>query len=64
MILFPDGTGNVFYPSGRLAISISLAARGMHIFTVFHDDEINPLQLGIFDPYGNVCCNYLTGKLR
>jgi hypothetical protein len=47
MVIFPDGTGSVFYPSGRLAICISLVSRGMHLLNVFSDEEINPIQLGI-----------------
>lgn len=64
MVLFPDGTGTVFYPSGRLAICISLVSRGMHLLNVFSDDEMNPKQLATFDPFGNVCCNYASGRIR
>ena len=46
MVIFPDGTGSVWYPSGRLAICISLISRGMHLLNVFSDEEINPIQLG------------------
>ncbi len=64
LILFSDGTGNVFYKSGGVAISITLASRGMHVFTAFSEHEFNPILLAMFDPYGNGYCNYLTGKLR
>jgi hypothetical protein len=63
LILFPDGTGNVFYPNGSVAISISLALRGLHIFTVFHNEDTNKL-IGHFDPFGNVNCNFLNGNIR
>ncbi len=64
LILFSDGTGNVFYKNGGVAISITLASRGMHVFTAFSEHEFNPVLLAMFDPYGNGYCNYLTGKLR
>jgi hypothetical protein len=52
LILFPDGSGNVFYPSGRLALSIILLAPGMHIITAYSDDQTLPVQIAQFDPYG------------
>ena len=64
MVIFPDGTGSVFYPSGRLAILISFVSRGLNLFNAFSDDELNPMHLAMFDPFGNVCCNYETGKIR
>jgi hypothetical protein len=65
LILFPDGSGNVFYPeSGRTAINITTVSPGMHIMTVFSDDELNPIVLASFDPYGNGCVNYPNGKIR
>ncbi len=63
MILFPDNTGNVYYENGRLAMIISLVARGMHIFTVLNDNIIQDV-VAIFDPFGNVSCNFPNGKLR
>ena len=63
MILFPDNTGNVYYDSGRLAMTISLVARGMHIFTV-HSDTLVQDVLATFDPFGHVSCNFPNGKLR
>lgn len=60
LILFPDGSGNVFYPSGRLALSISLVSPGMHIITAYSDDQTLPVQIAQFDPYGK--SNSLEGS--
>ena len=56
--------GNVYYKNGRIAISITLAARGMHIFTAYSENEFNSILLALFDPYGNAFCNFFTGNLR
>jgi len=64
MILFPNGTGSVYYPSGKIAISIALVSDGMHILSAFADTEFNAIQLGIFDPYGNGNINFPNGKTR
>lgn len=64
LILFPDGSGNVFYPSGRIAMSITAINPGMHIMSIYSDSEFNPIQLASFDPYGNGCVNYPNGKIR
>ena len=62
--MFPDGTGNVFYPSGRVAISITEISPGMHLLSAFSDEETNPTLIASFDPYGNACANYLNGRAR
>jgi hypothetical protein len=62
--LFPDGSGNVFYPSGRIAIAITYIAEGMHIVSAFSDDELNSIQIASFDPYGNAMANYSNGKIK
>ena len=65
LILFPDGSGNVFYPSGHVAISISTISSGMHILSVFSDeDDSKAIQMASFDPYGNGFCNFNNGKIR
>lgn len=64
LIVFPDGTGNVYYESGRLAMTIAMVSRGMHIYTAYTDDPVNQNLLALFDPYGNGVCNYSNGKLR
>ncbi|CAF0985488.1 unnamed protein product [Brachionus calyciflorus] len=64
LILFSDGTGNIFYPSGRVALSITEVSPGMHLMSAFTDDEINPILIASFDPYGNGCANFLNGNAR
>lgn len=63
LILFPDGSGNVFYSSGRLALSIILVAPGMHIITAYTDDQ-TASQIAQFDPFGNGSCSYMNGSVR
>lgn len=63
LILFSDGSGSCFYPSGRLALSIVLVSPGMHLISAFSDDII-PIQIASFDPFGNGSCNFNNGKIR
>ncbi|CAF0767811.1 unnamed protein product [Rotaria sp. Silwood1] len=64
-ILFPNGTGCVYYPSGNLAISISEVARAMLLYTAFTDEPtLSAKQLAQFDPFGNGYCNFTNGDLR
>ncbi|RNA43652.1 glutamate-rich 6-like [Brachionus plicatilis] len=64
LIIFPDGTGNIYYPSGRIALSITEASPGLNLLSAFSDDETNPILIASFDPYGNACANFLNGKVR
>ena len=64
LLLFPDGSGTVFYPSGRIALVISCVATNMHMLSMFSDDENESTLLGYFDPYGNGCVNFPNGKIR
>lgn len=64
LVVFPDGSGNAFYPSGRVALSISLVSYGMHIMSIFSDEEVNQEQIASFDPYGNASANFPNGKIR
>ncbi len=38
----------------------------MHMITIFNDNDLSghTQLLGIFDPYGNILCNYTNGKTR
>jgi hypothetical protein len=68
LLLFPDGSGTVFYPSGRIALVISCVATDMHIVSLFSDvgesESGEQTLMGYFDPYGNGCVNFPNGKLR
>lgn len=57
-----DSTGTVFYPSGRIAITI-IKTTEYKSFLVFSDHE-NSILLALFDSNSNCYCNYLNGKLR
>ncbi|RUS90826.1 hypothetical protein EGW08_001445 [Elysia chlorotica] len=61
--MFPDGTGNVFYPSGRLGIIITSISLGKNTYVV-QDDSDNPEILAVFEPNGNGCCYFSNGKVR
>jgi hypothetical protein len=63
LLLFSDGSGSCFYPSGRLALSIVLVSPGMHLISAFSDDVV-PIQIASFDPFGNGSCNFPNGKIR
>ncbi|XP_025079593.1 uncharacterized protein LOC112555421 isoform X2 [Pomacea canaliculata] len=63
LTIFPDGTGNVFYPSGHLAIMITSVSLGRYFFIV-HDDGPGGLILAVFDPQGIASVNFANGKIR
>ena len=63
LILFSDGSGSCFYPSGRLALSLVLVSPGMHLISAFSDEQL-PIQIASFDPFGNGSCNFPNGKIR
>jgi hypothetical protein len=64
LILFPDGSGTVFYQSGRVAISIIVISQGMLMLSAFSDYQPNPTQIASFDPFGNGFCDFASGQLR
>ncbi|KAH9487679.1 hypothetical protein Btru_069862 [Bulinus truncatus] len=63
LTLLPDGTGNVFYPSGRIAILITSVSLGQNTYVVL-DDAVEPQMLAIFEPNGCGTCNFANGKIR
>ncbi|XP_059164185.1 glutamate-rich protein 6-like isoform X3 [Physella acuta] len=63
LTMFPDGTGHVFYPSGRLAISIISVSLGHNTYIV-QDDTIDPHILAVFEPSGLGSCYFANGKMR
>ncbi|CAH1781613.1 unnamed protein product [Owenia fusiformis] len=64
LTLFPDGTGNVFYSSGRNAITISSIERGQFTYIVHGDREDRPPILATFEPNGNASVYYPDGSIR
>ncbi|CAL1532000.1 unnamed protein product [Lymnaea stagnalis] len=63
LTIFPDGSGNVFYPSGRLAIMIICVSLGQNMYVVLDDDPDAHI-LATFEPSGLGCCNFANGKIR
>lgn len=64
LTFFADGTGNVFYPSGNIAILISSSKSGHYTYTVHDDMPSNASLLGIFDSKGRGTCYYSSGIIR
>eukprot|EP01135_Chromosphaera_perkinsii_P012266 Nk52_evm3s2630 gene=Nk52_evmTU3s2630 len=58
----PDGSGTVFYPSGRIAISIVCEKRGKSSFA-YHDDQKQSM-LASFAPAGTGSCWDVAGTER
>uniref|UniRef100_UPI00398ED04D glutamate-rich protein 6 n=1 Tax=Pristiophorus japonicus TaxID=55135 RepID=UPI00398ED04D len=59
---FPDGTGNVFYPSGNIAIVISAFHQTQLVYIILQDMAWNAKFLGIFRSNGQGTC-YLPNGL-
>lgn len=67
LTVFPDGTGNVWYPSGNVAFSIIASEKiGKLTFIVHEDIETTEGQniQAIFEPTGFCTCYYPTGVIR
>lgn len=63
MILFPDGTGTVYYMSGRTAIHILSVSDGLYSYIIY-DDTPESNMLGAFDPDGHGASYYQHGVIR
>lgn len=67
LAVFPDGTGNVWYQSGNVAISIIATDKVGKLTFIVHDDvplgEGENIQ-GVFEPNGHCTCYYPKGVIR
>ncbi|KAL4220552.1 FAM194 protein [Mactra antiquata] len=63
LTMFPDGTGNVFYPSGNLAILISSVKLGQYYYTIHHDYKRSSVAAA-FEPNGYGYCYFPNGDIR
>lgn len=63
LTIFPDGTGNIFYPSGRLAIMIISVSLGQYTY-IIQDDAEEPEILAVFEPTGHGTCYFANGQVR
>ncbi|XP_056411387.1 glutamate-rich protein 6B isoform X2 [Hyla sarda] len=63
LILFPDGTGQVLYPSGNIGILMACSKPTRFIFIILEDTEKKPKIQAIFMSNGHAACYHLNGKL-
>lgn len=63
LILFPDGTGQVLYPSGNISILIACSKPTQFIFIILEDAEKKPQIQAVFMSNGHAACYHLNGTL-
>ncbi|XP_045909073.1 uncharacterized protein LOC123973257 isoform X3 [Micropterus dolomieu] len=63
LTLCPDGTGNVFYPSGKAAIIISSAEAADFTYIILEDKDVAPSIKGIFTNKGHSTCYHPNGMI-
>ncbi|KAK5861068.1 hypothetical protein PBY51_022490 [Eleginops maclovinus] len=63
LTLCPDGTGNVFYPSGKAAIIISSPEAADFTYIILEDNDVSPSIKGIFTNKGHATCYHRTGMM-
>ncbi|XP_062391042.1 glutamate-rich protein 6-like [Sardina pilchardus] len=61
VLIFPDGTGHVFYRSGRIAVLISLVHPGHFIYIILEDAPYLPRIQAIFTSRGQATCYHPNG---
>ncbi|XP_030837443.1 uncharacterized protein LOC764814 isoform X2 [Strongylocentrotus purpuratus] len=65
MVMFEDGTGAVFYPSGALAILITLVEKNQFSYYVQADGKPGEAKfLAVFEPNGKGTCYHGNGNIR
>ncbi|XP_054471510.1 glutamate-rich protein 6-like [Anoplopoma fimbria] len=63
LTLCPDGTGHVFYPSGKAAIIISSAEAADFTYIILEDKDVAPSIKGIFTNKGHATCYHPNGMI-
>ncbi|XP_059199623.1 glutamate-rich protein 6-like isoform X2 [Centropristis striata] len=63
LTLCPDGTGNVFYPSGNAAMIISSAEAADFTYIILDDKDAAPSIKGIFTNRGHSTCYHPNGTM-
>ncbi|XP_072252904.1 uncharacterized protein [Leuresthes tenuis] len=63
LTLCPDGTGNVFYPSGKAAIIVSSAETDDFTHIILEDKDTEPGIKGIFTNKGRSTCYHPNGMI-
>ncbi|XP_067459776.1 glutamate-rich protein 6-like [Thunnus thynnus] len=61
IMIFPDGTGQVCYPSGRLAILVSAAQSADWYYVVLEDKHLHPHIQAVFMTGGQGTCYHKNG---
>ncbi|XP_029458756.1 glutamate-rich protein 6B isoform X2 [Rhinatrema bivittatum] len=57
-ILFPDGTGQIYYPSGNIAIMIILASPNHITYIILEDKDKKPQVQAVFQSDAYATCNH------
>ncbi|XP_068123856.1 glutamate-rich protein 6B isoform X2 [Hyperolius riggenbachi] len=63
LTLFPDGTGQVSYPSGNISILIACSEPAQFTFIILEDAKHKPQIQAIFLNNGHAACYHLNGRL-
>jgi hypothetical protein len=63
IVIFSDGSGSVFYPNGRLAVSVVTVGQGLFTY-VIQDDSADAQIMAVFQPTGYGVVNFPTGQPR
>uniref|UniRef100_A0A8C7W169 FAM194 C-terminal domain-containing protein n=2 Tax=Oncorhynchus mykiss TaxID=8022 RepID=A0A8C7W169_ONCMY len=61
--LYPDGTGNVFYPSGNVAIIISSVEAADFTYIIMEDKDLEPNFEAMFTTRGQSTCYHPNGLI-
>lgn len=68
LLFLPDGSGCCYYPSGNVAVIISLTEQGKFAYIVYEDsdefDQNHPGMLAVFEPSGYGTCYFKGGMVR
>ncbi|XP_044275985.1 glutamate-rich protein 6B [Varanus komodoensis] len=62
-LLFPDGTGQIYYPSGNIAVLITYLKDVQYTYILLSDSPSHAVQ-AFFSNQGFAACYYQNGKLR
>ncbi|PKK32443.1 glutamate-rich 6B [Columba livia] len=61
-LLFPDGSGQVYYPSGNVAILIMFSEEALFTYYILEDSKY-PRIRAVFGSHGHGVCSYPDGHL-
>ncbi|OCT95581.1 glutamate-rich protein 6B isoform X2 [Xenopus laevis] len=61
IIQFPNGTGQIFYPSGNTGILITCCSPAQYTFIILEDSQQNPQIQAVFMSNGHAVCYHQNG---